>query len=76
MPIHAEELPLAVRRKLGIDAGKSSTRSRAGTGMGAPCPGTCAACGKEFSKFTEFERHSKRDHRRWVIDLGPRENKP
>lgn len=70
MTIRAEDLPADVRRKLGIDTTKTSKRSRAGTGMGAPCPGTCGACGQQFDRYTAFERHSRPGHRRWAINLN------
>ena len=71
MTVHAEDLPLAVRRKLGLDAKPTGRAkpSRAGVGLSEPCPGHCG-CGESFPTALAWERHAKRaEHTRWSIDL-------
>lgn len=71
MTVNAEDLPPAVRKKLGIDP-KSARRakpSRAGVGLSQPCPGHCG-CGQAFPTAARWERHAKTTgHRVWSIDL-------
>ncbi len=71
-PIRAEDLPLAARKRLGLDAPKASKKSRAGISEHAPCPGHCG-CGQPFPTAAAWERHAKATGcRHWRIDLeGP-----
>lgn len=69
MPIHAEDLPKAVRDRLGITAKRGTKKSRAGTGHAVDCTGRCG-CGEPFARYSDFERHAAATgHARWVIDL-------
>lgn len=69
MPIHAEDLPKAVRDKLGLSTKSTSKKSRAGIGHAADCAGSCS-CGERFERYSDFERHAKATgHARWQIDV-------
>lgn len=54
------------------DAASTRSRprpSRAGTGDGQPCAGSCQ-CGQGFERFTDWERHARQSgHSRWSTDL-------
>lgn len=71
MTISADDLPPAVRKRLGLTA-KNRTRpapSRAGTGHSTPSPGHCG-CGKPFTRYSDWERHSKTvGCRHWRLDM-------
>jgi hypothetical protein len=56
VPIRAEDLPLAVRKKLGVHV--PSKKSRAGVGDSAPCPIRCVACETEFPTYKAAESHA------------------
>lgn len=69
--VKASDLPVATRRKLGLeDEAKASTRpSRAGVGHAAACPGRCG-CGETFPTYSKWEKHAAAtNHHRWSIDL-------
>jgi hypothetical protein len=73
MALRLSDLPPKLRAQVLEQAGEkpSSKASRAGTGTGEPCPGTCQ-CGEEFGSASKWERHSKgagAGHRRWTITL-------
>lgn len=69
MPIRGEDLPKSVRDKYGLVTGRTSKKSRAGTGHAVPCSGTCG-CGAPFPRYSEFEKHAaETGHSRWRIDL-------
>lgn len=71
MTLHADDLPASVRAKLGLPGGpKAAGKSRAGIGHAAPCRGRCE-CGERFARFSQFERHARLGHGRWIIDLSP-----
>lgn len=69
-PVRGEDLPKAVRDKLGITGkGQSSKKSRAGIRHSVDCSGSCS-CGEAFARYSDFEKHSKATgHARWRIDL-------
>ena len=77
MPVHAEDLPANVRKRLGLDTGKTGKagsrkrgKSRAGVGLGAPCPGHCVSCGEPFSSALRWEQHAAvTGCSIWSIDL-------
>lgn len=75
MGVKLSDLPPAVRERALAAAGEPAERkkaSRAGTGAGAPCAGSCQ-CGERFASATRWERHSTglgAGHRIWSIDLG------
>lgn len=70
-PIHADDLPPEMRRKLGLTGGGSKRRN---TGKGSndsdPCTGSCGACGERFDTYLRWEKHAKTSgHARWLVDL-------
>lgn len=73
MPIRAEDLPLAMRKKLGIHT--PSKKSRAGVGDSLPCELRClgrvdpdgsqVTCGLEFPSYSKAKAHVEAEgHRR------------
>lgn len=74
MTVHASDLTADARRRYGLPDTRPARRpkpSRAGTGDGQPCPGTCS-CGQRFGRYTAWERHAAATgHRVWSIELEP-----
>lgn len=74
MALKLNDLPPKLRAQILEQVGEkpaSSKASRAGTGTGEPCPGTCQ-CGEEFGSASKWERHSKgagAGHRIWSVHL-------
>ena len=70
MTVHASDLPLAVRQRLGLeDTPRAGKKSRAGQGLSVPCPGHCG-CGQPFPTALAWEKHAARTGcRHWRIDL-------
>ena len=60
MSVNADDLPAAVRAKLGLPAKgrKRAAPSRAGTGLSVPSPGTCG-CGEAFATAAAWEKHAQ-----------------
>jgi hypothetical protein len=72
--INADDLPPAVRKRLGL-AGKGRSKpkpSSAGVGLSMPCAGHCG-CGEAFPTALAWEKHANvTGCRVWSIDLpGP-----
>lgn len=66
------DLPPAVRAQVEAAEGTKArpTKSRKGTGEGAPCPGTCGHCGEAFPTALAWGKHFEATgHSRWAIDL-------
>ncbi len=72
MTVHADDLPAAVRERLGLPGKRSKRKpSRKGTGLSEPSPGACS-CGEHFPTAAKWEAHSRAEgagHSRFDLDL-------
>ena len=69
--VRLDQLPANVRAQVErqLDQPARRTKSRAGVGLSAPCPGHCH-CGQAFPTAAAWERHAAAaGHTRWNIDL-------
>jgi hypothetical protein len=73
--LRLDQLPARVRKQIQashpeLEKLDRKSKSRAGVGLSAPCPGHCV-CGEAFPNALRWQEHSDATgHGRWSIDLN------